>query len=85
MAYKEIASQTNSVKSQTNIDALSHAGLRSLSNMLDIQRHPCLVGKFKLTFLHFKQYYIYFHIYFYSHIFQKTTKNIIQTILPNTP
>ena len=36
-------------------------------------------------FSHFKQYYTHFKILFHSHIFQKTTNNVTQTTLPNTP
>ena len=45
----------------------------------------CLVSEFKLTFSHFKQYYTFFHKFFHSYIFQKTTNNNSQTTLPNTP
>ena len=37
-----------------------------------------LVCEFKLTFLHFKQYYTYFH----SHVFQKILNNNSQATLP---
>ena len=40
---------------------------------------------FKLTFSDFKQPYIYFHIFFYPHVFQKITNNITQNHLPNGP
>ena len=36
-------------------------------------------------FSYFKQHYIYFNTLFHSHIFQKTTNNVTQTNLPNTP
>ena len=39
----------------------------------------------KLTFSHFKQHNIHFHTLFHPHVSQKTTNNIIQTTLPNTP
>ena len=45
----------------------------------------CLVINLKLTFLHFKQHYIHFHTLFHPHVFQKTTNNLSQTTLPNTP
>ena len=45
----------------------------------------CLVGKFKHTFEHFKQYCTHFHIVFHPHIYQKHSNNIIQTPLPNIP
>ena len=38
-----------------------------------------LVILLKLTFLHFKQHYIFFHIFFHSHMFQKTLNNNSQT------
>jgi len=37
-----------------------------------------LLDKFKLTFLIFKQFYIYFHTFFHLHLFQKVT-NIISS------
>ena len=44
----------------------------------------CLAINLKLTFSHFKQYYIYFYTPFHPHVFQKNTNNNFQTILPNT-
>ena len=43
------------------------------------------VSEFKLIFLNFKQYYTFFHTFFYTHIFQKTINNNSQIIIPNTP
>ena len=45
----------------------------------------CLVGKFKHTFEHFKQYCTHFHIVFHPHIYQKHSNNITQTPLLNRP
>ena len=45
----------------------------------------CLVVHFSNMFSVFKQYYTYFYIFFYPHIFQINTNNIIQTTLPNRP
>jgi len=36
-------------------------------------------------FLIFKQYYTYFHTFFYPHVFSKNTNNFTRTILPNGP
>ena len=57
---------------------------RNKKNIFDIFS-ICLVYHLKLTFLHFKQYYTHLHIFFHPHVFQKTTNNISQTTLPNTP
>ena len=46
---------------------------------------PCLLKLINNLFLIFKQYYTLFHTHFYPHIFQKTTSNIIQTLLQNGP
>jgi len=46
---------------------------------------PYLVEHLKHMFLVFKQHYIYFHILFHSHVFQKNTNNITQTLLSNEP
>ena len=45
----------------------------------------CLVINLKLTFSYFKQYYTHSNTLFHPHIFQKTTNNNSQTILPNIP
>ena len=36
------------------------------------------VGCFKQLFLVFKQYYIYFHTFFYPHIFLKNTTKLLE-------
>ena len=46
---------------------------------------PCLLKLLNNLFLIFKQYYTLFHTHFYPHVFQKTTSNIIQTLLQNGP
>ena len=40
---------------------------------------------FQASFEHFKYTYIYFHIFFYPHVYQKHSNNITETHLPNTP
>ena len=44
-----------------------------------------LASYLKLKFSHFKQYYIYFYVFFHQHLFQKITNNIIQSSLPKSP
>ena len=45
----------------------------------------CLIGCFEQHFSVFKQYYIYFHTFFYLHVFSKNTNNVSRTTLPNGP
>ena len=42
-----------------------------------------LVYVLKQQFSIFKQYYIYFYILFYLHVFSKNTNNVTRTTLPN--
>ena len=62
------------------ISAYARPPLPSYAILILIFR-ACLFYHLKLTVLHFKQHYTHFH----PHVFQKTTNNITQTTLPNTP
>ena len=42
-----------------------------------------LVHVFKHMFSIFKQYYMYFHTFFHSHVFSKNTNNVTKITLPN--
>ena len=52
-------------------------------NHWESSRPPCLEDNLKHSFSVFKQHYTHFHTLFHPHIFQKTTNNITQTLLPN--